>query len=88
MNSFYICFAKYPNIGIGAFDPDTFDGAVDDFADFRDAPEHRYFDAWVYHCDPQAGTMKDVTADAINAIERRFSQRGYDYPDWLLDEVA
>lgn len=88
MNSFYICIAKYPKLGFGAFDPDTFDGAVDNFADFRDEPSHRYWPAWVYRCDPQAGTMEDVTADAIKAIERRLSQCGYNYPEWLLDEVA
>lgn len=80
---FYIAVSRYPDLGMSATDPGSFDDAVDAYIEHRDDGRP----AAVYYCAPEAGTMQDVTADANRCVERRVRQRGYEFPEWLM-EVA
>jgi len=86
MKPFYITISKYPELGYGACDPTDFDGACDQLAEFRrDYPD---WECRVFRCEPGISYMEDVTADACQRIVNRLTQRGYDFPQWLIDEVA
>ena len=78
---FYLTITTYPDLGIGASDPGSFDDAVDVYSQHRDQGH----DARVYRCEPENNRMEDVTADADKCIVRRLTQRGWQHriPEWL-----
>lgn len=81
----YVTFSEYPT-GLGhACDPGSFDDACDAYAECRDDDR----DAVVMRYDPPVGgacgIMTDVTEDAVECILRRYRQRGWDYPEWILE---
>lgn len=81
---FFACFTDFGPAGSPewsfASDLGPFDDAVDRFSECGDMDQ----EVCVFAVNLATGRSRDVTADAVDVLLRRYRSRGYDFPSWLL----